>query len=253
MADEDSINEYFVEDTLQDQVGLNNDEILGRIKLNDPGITSLGVGWDEEMFIGGEFVQSVNWSVEGKSIGDNTQLKRIAIYGLGDNTRRSIKSFCIGLAGNQSIEEFRLSDSELPLVIADESIMATLYPFFAHNNSLKSIAFDDCVIGDNNTRMLAFSLNKRSNKSTLRKINFWNCVLGGEQVVGELMTALEGCDNLKELSLSDTVFGGKGGFTSLAKFLQKTDCSLEKLDISHNNLDNECSIYWRKCLPKIDH
>ena len=53
MADDDSIDEYYVQDTLQDQVRLN-DEILGRIKLNDPSITSLGVGWDEEIFIDGE-------------------------------------------------------------------------------------------------------------------------------------------------------------------------------------------------------
>ena len=192
----------------------------------------------------------MNWSVEGKSIGDNTQLKEIAIYGLGDNTRRNIKSFCIGLASNQSIEEFRLSDSELPLVFADESIMATLYPFFAHNDSLKSIAFDDCVIGDNNTRMLAFSLKKRGNKSTLRKITFWDCSLGGEKVVGELMSALEGYDNLKELSLSDCEFGGRGGFVSLAKLLQRTNCSLEKLDVSNIIIDNECCNILAKAITK---
>lgn len=98
--------------------------------------------------------------------------------------------------------------------------------------------------------MLAFSLTKRGNKSTLRKITFWTCSLGGDKVVGELMTALEGYDNLKELSLIDSEFGGKGGFVSLAKLLEKSNCSLEKLDISHNNLDNECCNILAKVLTR---
>ena len=142
MDDDDSINEYYVQDVNQELTRLNNEGILSQIKLNDPAITSLGTAWCLPL----GYEQSVNWRVERKSIGDNTQLKRITLYGLGDHTSRNIKSFCIGLADNQSIEDFIMDESELPLVVADESIMATLYPFFAHNNSLKSIAFDDCVL-----------------------------------------------------------------------------------------------------------
>jgi len=244
MDDDDSINEYYNQDIPQHTTHLLDEEVLGQIKLNDPAITSLAVSWYEET----GYAQSVNWTVERKAIGYNTQLKRLSLSGLGDNTRS--KSFCIGLSDNQSIEDFIICDSELPLVIADESIMATLYPFFAHNNNLKSIEFDECSIGDDNTRMLAFSLEKRGNKSTLRKITFWDCSLGGEKVVGELMTALEAYDNLKELSLIECEFGGKGGFVSLDLLLQKPNCSLEKLYISHNDLDNECCNILAKVLTR---
>lgn len=142
MADDDgSIDEYYnIQYDHYDTVWLNEEEVLGRIKLNDPEINSLGVSWVNE-----GYAQSVNWNIERKSIGDNTQLKRIEISYLGDNTRRNIKSFCMSFSDNQSIEEFSVEECELPLIVADEAIMATLYPLFAHNNNLKSIEFDECL------------------------------------------------------------------------------------------------------------
>ena len=108
MADDDSINDYYVQDIPHHTTHLLDEEVLGQIKLNDPAITSLAVSWYEET----SYAPSVNWTLERKSIGDNTQLKRLSIGGLGDNTRS--KSFCIGLADNQSIEDFIICDSELP-------------------------------------------------------------------------------------------------------------------------------------------
>ena len=167
---------------------------LTKIKLNNADITSL------EVELTGEYVQSIDWGMEGEFFGDNTQLKKIEIVSgqTGDqSTLRKIKSFCTGLANNRSIEAFGIRDSELSY-----NIFFPLHHFFFLPNLIR-IDIYESEIGDENTRLLALALEKRSNKQSLEVFDLHVCDMGGERAVGELIKALEGYDNITKLYLHD--------------------------------------------------
>jgi len=232
--DESSINEetnYWSDDDDDgyDDAEKLNKETHDKIKLNDADITSL------EVNLTGEFVQNVDWSTEGKFIGDNTQLKKIEIisdeWSEEINTLIHIFLFCTGLARNRSIEAFYIFDSDL------SAIFQPLQPFFINTN-LVHIEFYESDIGEDNTHLLAVALEKRSNKDSLEVLGIHSCNMGGEHVLGELIKALEGYRNLTKLSLHECGLGGRQCFDSLANILLKPDCRLEKLDLEYNNVGN---------------
>ena len=192
--DESSINEetnYWpddFDDGYDDTENLN-EEILAKIKLNNADITSF------EVELTGEYVQSIDWSTKGNFFGDNTQLKKVGIISdiyisdqeTGDqSTLRKIRSFCTGLANNRSIEAFGIRDSEVSY-----NIFSTLQPLLIHTNLIR-IDIYESEIGDENTRLLALALEKRSNKRSLEVLRLNVCDMGGEHAVGELIKAWRG-------------------------------------------------------------
>jgi len=201
---------------------------LKKIKLNDPDITSF------EVELTGEYVQSIDWSTKGNIFGNNTQLKKVEI--ISDQTEdqstvRKIKSFCTGLANNRSIEAFGIRDSELSYNI----LFSSLQPLLIHTNLIR-IDIYESEIGDDNTRLLARALEKRSNKRSLEVLRLNVCDMGGEHAVGELIKALEGYENLTKLYLHDCGLGGRQCFVSLANILLKPNCRLETLELAYNNI-----------------
>lgn len=212
-----------------------NEETLGKINLNNSEITSLKVN------LTGEYVQSVNWNTEGKSIGNNTQLEKIEIICHGHEISRDIygtlrreiiQSFCKRLATNRSIEAFCIFDSDLSCM----STFFPLQPFFIHTNLVR-IDFYESDIGGENTLLLASALKKRSNKHSLEVLNLHRCDMGGEYALDELIISLERYNNLAKLYLHDCGVEGRC-FVSLANILLKPDCSLEKLELGYNNVGN---------------
>jgi hypothetical protein len=250
--DESSINEetnYWpddFDDGYDDTENLN-EEILAKIKLNNADITSF------EVELTGEYVQSIDWSTKGNFFGDNTQLKKVGIISdiyisdqeTGDqSTLRKIRSFCTGLANNRSIEAFGIRDSEVSY-----NIFSTLQPLLIHTNLIR-IDIYESEIGDENTRLLALALEKRSNKRSLEVLRLNVCDMGGEHAVGELIKALEGYDNLTKLYLHDCGFGGRQCFASLANILLKPNCRLETLELAYNNIGRRPQNILAKALSK---
>ena len=207
-------------------------EIFSKIELNDPEITSLDIDLTEEYVAGG------NWGEEGKLFGSNTQLKKIEITSSevssdehGTLIRRNIQSFCIGLATNRSIEAFCVYDSDL----SSNNIFSPLQPLFIHTNLVR-IDIYESVFGDENTRLLAYALKKKCNKSSLEVFSLHTCHMGTQHAIGELMIALEGYENLVKLYLHDCTLEGRQCFVSLANILLKPDCRLDRLEIGYNNV-----------------
>jgi len=193
-----------------------NEETHDKIKLNDPSITSL------EVELTGEYVQSVNWTPSSE-FENNTQLKKIEIncHGIAsdDEALRDIMArtqlFCNRLANNLSIEAFGIFESDL----SSNNIFSPLHHFFRLLTNLVRIDLYESDIGKQNTFLLASALQKRCNKHSLEVFAIYNCDMGGEDAVGELMIALEGYEHLLKLSLSDCELGGRQCFVSLANIL----------------------------------
>ena len=83
---EDSDDDYD-NDILEDWSYLLDDDILQRLKQNDPSITALDLHYDA--IEDGGFINGVDWQEEGEFFASNTNLKSLFINGDNDDSDTS--------------------------------------------------------------------------------------------------------------------------------------------------------------------
>ena len=142
-------------------------------------------------------------------------------------------------------------------MVVDVSLLSS---FIESNNNLRELSIQglcfDCDCDDdeedgscrcttqeenlNNMRSLTLALSRRHNKSSLKSIDLYdnNFVGCTEELVAELIGALDGYHNLGELNLmSNNV--GRSGCTALGNLLKQPTCKLKDVDLYSCGVDNE--------------
>jgi len=219
-----------------------NDESLLQLKNNDPKLTQLTTGdWKDN-----SFARKVDWLNYDSSFEGNTNLKRLYI----DFQREEFGGYeyqplCDNAAalGNKlscirSIEELNLSD----IGEYDDKVFASIVPLFEHSSNLIHIHLGDCYFSTNSTRLLASALSRQQNKGSLKGFSLCDAYFGDGNVVekAELMTALGGYHNLKDLYILDGGFEGREFHVALADMLRNPQCNVKRLSIGSIGLDSDC-------------
>ena len=114
-----------------DEIFELNDEVLRRLKSNDPGVANV-------------WLNGKNWiEGAGQAIANSTCLRKLSIW-----LERGDEGFWYplfkALARNRSIEEFSLFEDG-PSFFEDDDI-SDLVPFFKNNSNLRSVDFASCVM-----------------------------------------------------------------------------------------------------------
>ena len=188
---------------------------------------------------------------------------QLAILGLISNpsmeeklvTKGKVADFCNVISWNRLIRNLTVQCDAYGV---DVSLLS---PFIESNNNLRElslhgICFDcDCDDDDEedgrcgcttqdenlyNMCSLTLALSRRHNKSSLKSIDLYdNSFVGcAEELVAELIGALDGYHNLGELNLmSNNV--GRSGCTALGNLLKQPTCKLEEMNLDSCGIDNE--------------
>jgi len=232
-TDEDDEDEFF------SNVGFNN-EILQRLKQNDPSVLGLHIPlrYDEN----GEylFINNIDWKRDGDCISNNTRLKRLytTYYGspaddgiqyiLGEEghnlpTRQKLQDFFSCIYRNSSINEIIISE----MTINDEFGAALIEGLSGHT-SLTELEIVNAGIGSIGYRAIGNIL--KHPESKLKEICLPGCQLDMEGL-SILCNAIVGNSKLKKLCLKENRIADEG-----LDVLGSALCgsSVEALDLSHN-------------------
>lgn len=194
-----------------------DDDTLLRLKCNDPILTSVDVNC---------FDHCVDGEDAGHFIGQSPRLKKLRVEGESMDWEEDFKRtayllgrFCKGLAQNRSVSDLmiRYCDFSVGDVSVTDPMMEKLQRFTVtrmtqfcqQNENLRSLNIECCDLGNKSTRVLAIVLARKSDKSSLRRVNLYSNEID-DVAAKELIDSLEGYDNLVELSLAHNLVGMEG-------------------------------------------
>jgi len=223
---------------------LDEDTLL-RIKSNDPKLTSIAVD---------RFDRCIDGKDAGHFIGENPYLKKLVVEGDSMEwdeqftmTSYMLGRFCKGLAQNRSVEDLSISLCELS--VGDASVthpkvkklqlftIVRLAQFCQQNINLRSLKIDCCDLGDMSTRVLGMVLARKSNKSSLQRIDLFANEIG-DVAAKELIQSLAGYVNLEDLSLGNNLVGTRGCI-AVGNLLSSATMNLKQLNLRNNKIDDK--------------
>lgn len=213
----------------------DDDETLRRLGRNHPDIIHLSVRLrdDTEDYV-------------GHQIGKSRHLRTLCITDArGDDW--DFDPIFFGIAKNRSIE--RLSVDGFNHSTMD--IFRVLAPFFAHNHNLRSIEFCGIMLIEGNEHHLPFLISPRipsfisallhSKDNKLEQIILSHNTIEDEQArdIFNALRDMSGLNHLLDLNFESNRMG-KEGCTALGGLMKHPLFKVQRLDLSRNNLDNEC-------------
>lgn len=236
-------------DEEDERVYLNN-ETFERLKQNDPTITNLYVQYG-----GGSFFNSIDWKKDGGCIANNTQLKSLVIYYVGNMhkqkytlgeegqydiyqlpTRQQLKHFFSCVYTNHSIGMFSVSN----IHIDDKFSGGLIEGLHSHPSLLRLEFIEFCSLGIIGCNSLGKVL--KQPKSKLKDLRLINCHIDDEGLCA-VCDGLAGNTALKKLCLKSIEKGNEHitsvGWRALATVLQSTDSQLVNLQLDNNGIDDE--------------
>jgi len=142
-----------------------------------------------------------------------------------------IKPFFSGLTNNKSLNTLNFFGMDL----LDGKIFTMLVPFFKHNNNLDVLSLEECILGNEGSRLLALALG--TCKKSLHHVTLLNNNIPDEGLV-DIITSLSMHPDLKYLDL-DGNRPRKNGYIALATLLQHSATELKTLDLGNVELDDE--------------
>ena len=173
-----------------------DEDVLRRLKSNDPAISALEITVDDGRFNGLE----IDWEVEGGAFAENTHLTSLCIYQttfqqeVAAENEANSKLFCNALSKNRSIKELYIEG--YPIDVGD--MMKILSPIFEHNN-LRSLVIYNFDLSERSARLLASNLLECP--TSLRKLVFRINGEGDDGWQAKIVAALEIHHNLRVLEL----------------------------------------------------
>lgn len=197
---------------------------------DEEGVDSITVDYVSEETSGEE---------AGRVVGDGSSLRKFAIKGetVEWNNTYALEWFegvCKGIARNRSIRQLSFKECDFSSETAMSSI-ATLSPFIELNPNLSWLEIVGCNLGDEGTRRLASSLSRRGNKISLQRI-ILDANNIGDEAGKELLDALRGYSNLREISLGDNELG-TNACMALSNLLSSPNTKLKQLNVENNQID----------------
>ena len=233
------------EDSDDEEVVLEDETYLQRLKQNDPSLTAISIDYfdaDDSYF------KSINWKENGCCISDNTHLKELSIdnscsthYGFAGKrgaklpTKEQLQYFFSSIHENQSIEVFDITS-----VSIDDEFGGWVIEGLSGHHSLKKLEigcyFHTVKLGSIVCSALGQVLNHPESK--LKTLNLRSCDLD-DNGLDTLCAALMGNKKVKRLSLYNNKQITSVGWQALSIVLRDTNCKLVELDVHHTGLNDE--------------
>lgn len=167
----------------------------------------------------------------GYFIGKSNDLKELYIRNIYTSNVDVIKSFFSGVSSNKSIQKLEFFAMDL----LGGKIFTMLDHFFKDNISLEVLTINGCNLGED-WRLLALVLGSCSN--SLTALTLLNNNISDEGLV-DIITALSMHRRLSMLDLEENCLH-QNGCIALATLLKCSVTGLQSLDLSTNELDDEC-------------
>ena len=221
-----------IEDISSDEL---NQEILRRLKDNDPDLEYLCISGDDQLPDENDFYpdngEALGWLgyYIGKSITvDTLYIKTVPSPSCNDG----VEEFRREMGRNKSIRSICFGGNLL-----DGKIFYMLDSFFRNNNNLIGIEVRDWDMGVECVRQLSLALGSCSNNRSLKRIELSHNQIGHVQLV-DIIAALIMHPQLEYLYLQDMNVG-RNECTALATLSENTTKQLQILDLYGNNVDDD--------------
>ncbi len=197
------------------------DDLWRRISENDPNTDALEEDGDENYYI--QTMTDENWEQLGHDIANNTHLTHVDLHGDALNDRK-MACFFRGLTRSSSIKEMALCRNHLSV-----AAVRSMVPFLQNANNLTCLQLSDSNLQSEGFNVLFQALRY----SPIEMLYCCHCGIESIEIDNENKPK-----HLKELSLHDNNIDADG-CREAAKLLQGGDATLESLNISRNNINDE--------------
>ena len=142
-----------------------------------------------------------------------------------------LEPFFGGLNNNKSITTLNFYGRDL----LDGQIFTMMVPFFKNNDNFEVISIEECIFGDEGSRLLALALGNC--KTSLQSVTLMNNDTTEEGLV-DIITSLSMHPNIHYLDLDGNQMN-TNGCIAMAALLQHSCTELQHLDLSRIELDDE--------------
>jgi len=238
------------------EIVLENQNILQRLKHNDPAITHLYIdlnchyhGQDGECFF-----NSIDWKVDGGCITNNTHLKKLLMryigtplgrddsqnYILGEQgnklpTKQQLQDFFSCIYRNRSITQLEIGDITYNSMSITDEFGGSLFEGLRGHPSIKRLDITNTKIGDILVSVLGGLLKHPRSQLKILRLRYSSLYDGGLKL---LSNALLLNNTLKSLCLTGSSDITSAGWRALSTVLQH-NCNLTELELCHTGINNE--------------
>ena len=230
------------EDSDDEEVVLEDETYLQRLKQNDPSLTAISIDYfdaDDSYF------KSINWKENGCCISDNTHLKELSIhnshsthYGFAGKrgaklpTKEQLQYFFSSIHENRSIEVF-----EITSVSIDEEFGGWLIKGLSGHHNLKKLdigSYKSAKLG----RIVCSALGKvlKHPQSKLKILHLSNLDDDGCKILSD---GLLGNSRMRRLCLDGNQDMTYVGWGALSTVLQSPNCNLIELELYNTGINDD--------------
>jgi Ran GTPase-activating protein (RanGAP) involved in mRNA processing and transport len=204
----------------EDVEDLTFDDILQRVKENNPVVMELCENGSNERF---QNMTDEEWEELGRDISNNTHLQNIILFG-GALTDHKMSSLFRGLTRSSSIKEICLYQNELSV-----AGVRSMVPFLRSANNLKMVDLHDNNIQSEGINLLFWALRS----SPIEGLSCSNCAIESVEIDNGYFPK-----HLKSLNFSGNNINADG-CRGLAKLLHGGNSTVNDLWLGNNNIDDE--------------
>jgi len=254
----DNVNDNCdIEDEDVEVIDLEDENVLQRLKRNDPSIIAIEIGLN--CFSGESFFNSIDWKKDSECISTNTHLKKLRIYYYGQCLERSDdQPYILGEQGNN-----------LPTRQQLRAFFSCIY----QNSSIKQVCIYNCCIVDEFSGGLIQGLSGHPSLERLEielaydtidqsRLGGAGCTALGQVLkhpqsklkdlclpycklddngLGALCDGLLGNSTMKSLRLKGNTQITSTGWRALSAVLHYPKCKLIELDLRNTEISDEGS------------
>jgi len=240
------------------EIVLENQNILQRLKHNDPAITHLYIDLNCHYHYHGQdgecFFNSIDWKVDGGCITNNTHLKKLLIryigtplgrddsqnYILGEQgnklpTKQQLQDFFSCIYRNRSITQLEIGDITYNSMSITDEFGGSLFEGLRGHPSIKRLDITNTKIGDILVGVLGELLKHPRSQLKILRLRYSSLYDGGLKL---LSNALLLNNTLKSLCLTGSSDITSAGWRALSTVLQH-NCNLTELELCHTGINNE--------------
>jgi len=174
----------------------------------------------------------------GNNIGRNRHLQSLTICpdGLDEDdeifSTKNLDLFISSITNNRSLKELYIQDYDF-----SRARLGLLHPFIIENDSLVDLQLYGCGFGSHDLQMLAAAFSQRRNPSSIKALDISGRNINDESIP-TIVDICGYCPHLQQLDLTYSRFGIQG-LRILATLLASTDCTLRRLHLDGNTIDDE--------------
>lgn len=211
-------------------------------QLNDGGgIAALDVQINDD-----DWQDWAGWASNVMSSQNCTPLRVLRVFkgSEPDHPIPNVRFFCSELADNRTIEHLTTTCFDLTNV----DMFDILAPFFEHNDKLRCIEF---LHFESLPMKIPSLISALLTTNHLERIELYNGQMGDDRAADLIraIVSIPGFHSLLDLGLGSNNIG-KGGCVALVELLTNPQCNMQRLNLSDNDIDNDCIDFLIRALTE---